>query len=159
MLVVVSLTQLKNNNFSKIEIFYFKQRKLLAVYLHHDSSILTNVFCSQILCSDAVISYLCSHFILWAWDLTSQANKARYVWPVPAPPSRPNYRLFGSFPIKTKIIVFLRHCPYWSKWLRPSFLYASPLLSIPSHKANDMIKNCCCDTNQIWSKPISYINA
>lgn len=53
------------------------QRKLLAVYLHHDDSILANVFCSQILCSETVVDYLSSNFITWAWDLTSEANKAR----------------------------------------------------------------------------------
>ena len=53
------------------------QRKLLAIYLHHDGSIVTNVFCQQILCSDPVISYLCNHFLLWGWDVTSDANLAR----------------------------------------------------------------------------------
>ena len=59
-------------------LFVLPQRKLLAVYLHHDDSILTNVFCSQILCSETVVSYLTSNFVTWAWDLTSESNKARY---------------------------------------------------------------------------------
>ncbi|XP_013397035.1 FAS-associated factor 1 [Lingula anatina] len=54
-----------------------KDRKLLAIYLHHDSSILANVFCSQILCSESVVSFLSNNFITWAWDLTSEANKAK----------------------------------------------------------------------------------
>jgi hypothetical protein len=28
---------------------------MLAVYLHHDNSVLTNVFCTQVLCADAVV--------------------------------------------------------------------------------------------------------
>ena len=54
------------------------QRKLLAVYLHHDGSILSNVFCSQALCQVSVVDYLSANFIVWGWDLTHEANKARY---------------------------------------------------------------------------------
>ncbi|XP_061167287.1 FAS-associated factor 1-like [Saccostrea echinata] len=56
-----------------------KDRKLLAVYLHHDGSILSNVFCSQILCSDSVVNYLSSNFITWAWDMTHETNCARLI--------------------------------------------------------------------------------
>lgn len=61
-----------------VYIFFFPQRKLLAVYLHHDGSILSNVFCSQILCSESVVNYLSSNFITWAWDMTHETNCARY---------------------------------------------------------------------------------
>ncbi|KAK8380594.1 hypothetical protein O3P69_016884 [Scylla paramamosain] len=54
-----------------------KNRKLLAVYLHHDGSILSNVFCSQALCQVSVVDYLSANFIVWGWDLTHEANKAR----------------------------------------------------------------------------------
>ncbi len=60
-------------------VFLCFQRRLLAIYLHHDSSIMANVFCSQILCSETIVSYLSSNFLTWAWDLTSEANKARLV--------------------------------------------------------------------------------
>ena len=53
------------------------QRKLLAIYLHHDNSILSNVFCSQILCAESVVAYLSNNFVTWGWDLTAEANKAR----------------------------------------------------------------------------------
>uniref|UniRef100_A0A3Q3JTW7 UBX domain-containing protein n=1 Tax=Monopterus albus TaxID=43700 RepID=A0A3Q3JTW7_MONAL len=61
------------------EAFYGKarDRKLLAIYLHNDDSVLSNVFCSQMMCADSVVSYLSQNFITWAWDVTKEANKAR----------------------------------------------------------------------------------
>ncbi|XP_064927468.1 FAS-associated factor 1 isoform X6 [Columba livia] len=54
-------------------------RKLLAIYLHHDESVLTNVFCSQMLCAESIVSYLSQNFITWAWDMTKEANRARFL--------------------------------------------------------------------------------
>lgn len=54
-------------------------RKMLAVYFHHDSSVLTNVFCTQALCADSVCSFLNENFINFGWDLTFSANKTRAV--------------------------------------------------------------------------------
>ncbi|CAM4717935.1 unnamed protein product [Leuciscus chuanchicus] len=61
------------------EAFYGKarDRKLLAIYLHNDESVLSNVFCSQMMCADSVVSYLSQNFITWAWDVSKEANKAR----------------------------------------------------------------------------------
>ncbi|KAF3690936.1 FAS-associated factor 1 [Channa argus] len=61
------------------EAFYGKarDRKLLAIYLHNDDSVLVNVFCSQMMCADSIVSYLSQNFITWAWDITKEANKAR----------------------------------------------------------------------------------
>ncbi|KAG7487790.1 hypothetical protein MATL_G00027230 [Megalops atlanticus] len=61
------------------EAFYGKarDRKLLAIYLHNDESVLTNVFCSQMLCAESIVSYLSQNFITWAWDVSKEANKAR----------------------------------------------------------------------------------
>uniref|UniRef100_A0A8C9WR96 Fas (TNFRSF6) associated factor 1 n=1 Tax=Scleropages formosus TaxID=113540 RepID=A0A8C9WR96_SCLFO len=61
------------------EAFYGKarDRKLLAIYLHNDESVLANVFCSQMLCAESIVSYLSQNFITWAWDVTKEANKAR----------------------------------------------------------------------------------
>ncbi|XP_037554026.1 FAS-associated factor 1 [Nematolebias whitei] len=61
------------------EAFYGKarDRKLLAIYLHNDESVLSNVFCSQMMCADSIVSYLSQNFITWAWDVTQEANKAR----------------------------------------------------------------------------------
>ncbi|XP_032884462.1 FAS-associated factor 1 [Amblyraja radiata] len=63
------------------EAFYGKarDRKLLAIYLHHDDSVLTNVFCSQLLCAESIVSYLSQNFITWAWDVTREANRARFL--------------------------------------------------------------------------------
>ncbi|KAJ8367154.1 hypothetical protein AAFF_G00330520 [Aldrovandia affinis] len=61
------------------EAFYgrARDRKLLSIYLHHDSSVLANVFCSQTLCADTVVSCLGQNFVTWAWDVTKEANRAR----------------------------------------------------------------------------------
>ncbi|KAJ8408445.1 hypothetical protein AAFF_G00258590 [Aldrovandia affinis] len=54
-----------------------RDRKLLAIYLHNDESVLSNVFCSQMMCAESIVSYLSQNFITWAWDVTKEANKAR----------------------------------------------------------------------------------
>ena len=43
--------------------------------MHHDGSVSSNVFCSQVLCSESVVSFLTSNFIIWGWDLTSSSNR------------------------------------------------------------------------------------
>lgn len=63
---------------TQLTMLYF-QRKLLAVYLHHDDSILSNVFCMHLLCTETVISYLTSNFITWGWDVSHESNMNRYV--------------------------------------------------------------------------------
>lgn len=55
------------------------QRRLLAVYLHHDGSILTNVFCTQLLGFESVLQCLNNHFVVWGWDLTYESNKLKWV--------------------------------------------------------------------------------
>ncbi|KAJ8357707.1 hypothetical protein SKAU_G00205010 [Synaphobranchus kaupii] len=60
------------------EAFYgrARERKLLSVYLHHDNSVLANVFCSQVMSAESVVSCLCHNFITWAWDVSTEANKS-----------------------------------------------------------------------------------
>lgn len=58
-------------------ISFFLQRKPLAVYLHDDNNIVTNVFCSKMLCSEEIVNYLTENFFVWAWDMTNDKNKAR----------------------------------------------------------------------------------
>jgi hypothetical protein len=52
-------------------------RKPLAIYVHHDLSIQSNVFCSQVLCAEPIVHYLSDNFILWAWDVTLASNRKR----------------------------------------------------------------------------------
>ncbi|KAG6456161.1 hypothetical protein O3G_MSEX009595 [Manduca sexta] len=51
-----------------------KERKLLGVYLHHEQSVLSNVFCAQLLGADAVLQTLSANFIVYGWDLTHPHN-------------------------------------------------------------------------------------
>jgi hypothetical protein len=53
------------------------ERKILAIYLHHDSSVLTNVFCTQLLGYESVMQMFETNFILWGWDLTFESNRSR----------------------------------------------------------------------------------
>ena len=53
------------------------ERRMLAVYLHHDSSVFTHVFCTQVLCSPPVLSLLAEHVTVWGWDLTRESNRHR----------------------------------------------------------------------------------
>lgn len=32
------------------------------------------------MCADSIVSYLSQNFITWAWDITKEANKARYAF-------------------------------------------------------------------------------
>ena len=52
---------------------------MLAVYVHHDKSVQSNVFCSQLLCADSIVSFLNQNFVTWAWDVTSLKNRERSV--------------------------------------------------------------------------------
>lgn len=63
----------KNNN-NYIVLFSLK-RKLLAIYLHHDGSVLTNVFCDHLMKCDTIMQTLEHNFILYGWDLTNESNK------------------------------------------------------------------------------------
>lgn len=51
------------------------QRKLLAIYLHHGDSILTNVFCDQVMKNERIIEAFAQNFILYGWDLTFESNR------------------------------------------------------------------------------------
>ncbi|XP_037067893.1 FAS-associated factor 1-like [Pollicipes pollicipes] len=55
------------------------ERRMLAIYLHHDGSVLANVFCSQLLCSESIVAYLASNFIVWGWDITFPSNQNRFL--------------------------------------------------------------------------------
>ncbi|CAG9564208.1 unnamed protein product [Danaus chrysippus] len=50
------------------------ERKLLGVYLHHEQSVLSNVFCAQLLGCETVLQTLAANFVLYGWDLTHPHN-------------------------------------------------------------------------------------
>lgn len=54
-----------------------KDRKILAIYLHHDSSVLTNVFCTQLLGFESVMQMFENNFVLWGWDITFESNRSK----------------------------------------------------------------------------------
>ncbi|XP_012260990.2 FAS-associated factor 1 [Athalia rosae] len=56
-----------------------KERKLLAVYLHHDNSVLANVFCTHLLGFETVLQLLSANFVVWGWDFTYQSNKQMFL--------------------------------------------------------------------------------
>jgi len=45
------------------------------MYLHHDGSVMSNVFCQQVLCNESVVSYLTNNFVVWGWDVTNESNR------------------------------------------------------------------------------------
>ncbi|XP_026740523.1 FAS-associated factor 1 isoform X1 [Trichoplusia ni] len=51
-----------------------KERKLLGLYLHHEQSVLSNVFCAQLLGCEAVLQTLAANFIVYGWDLSHPDN-------------------------------------------------------------------------------------
>jgi len=55
------------------------ERRPLLLYLHHDSSVLTHIFCSQILCSQQLVSYVTHNFVTWPWDMSHESNRQRFV--------------------------------------------------------------------------------
>jgi len=56
-----------------------QSRRALAIYLHHDKSVMSNVFCSQMLCTEAVSQLLNANFLSWAWDMTTAHNKNKFL--------------------------------------------------------------------------------
>ncbi|CAF3901208.1 unnamed protein product [Rotaria sp. Silwood2] len=53
------------------------ERRPLAIYLHNDRSVCANVFCAQVLASETTVEYLASNYVVWAWDITTDANRTR----------------------------------------------------------------------------------
>ncbi|XP_067633136.1 FAS-associated factor 1 isoform X2 [Eurosta solidaginis] len=61
-----------------------RERKLLAIYLHHGDSILTNVFCDQVMKNERTIEAFAQNFILYGWDLTFESNRNMFLSSVTA---------------------------------------------------------------------------
>ncbi|CAF3399674.1 unnamed protein product [Rotaria socialis] len=49
----------------------------LVLYIHHDRSIATEIFCRHVLCAEKITNYLAGNFIVWAWDRTNDINYQR----------------------------------------------------------------------------------
>ncbi|EDW85524.1 uncharacterized protein Dwil_GK23123 [Drosophila willistoni] len=56
-----------------------KQRKMLAIYLHHGESILTNVFCDHLMKHESIIQTFRENFVLFGWDMTYESNKDMFL--------------------------------------------------------------------------------
>lgn len=56
-----------------------RDRKLLAMYIHNDKSVLTNVFCTQLLGAESVRGCLADSFVVWGWDVTHPSNKTMFL--------------------------------------------------------------------------------
>ena len=48
---------------------------MLAIYLHHDGSVLTNVFCTELLGFETVLQTFANYFVVWGWDITNPDNR------------------------------------------------------------------------------------
>jgi hypothetical protein len=48
------------------------ERKILALYLHSDNTIFSNIFCSTALCDENIINFMSSNFVVWPWDLSTK---------------------------------------------------------------------------------------
>ncbi|KAF7270815.1 fas associated factor casp isoform X1 [Rhynchophorus ferrugineus] len=55
-----------------------KDRKILALYLHHDASVLTNVFCTHLLGFESIMQIIEKNFVLWGWDITFESNRQKF---------------------------------------------------------------------------------
>eukprot|EP00731_Ephydatia_muelleri_P018989 Em0011g1029a len=56
-----------------------RNRKPLFIYIHHDASILANIFSSVLLCSESVVSYLTANYLTWAWDVTCSKHRDQLI--------------------------------------------------------------------------------
>jgi hypothetical protein len=55
-------------------LFLFKRRPVL-VYIHHDISLFSNIFCKTIFCTTITVDYLLENYIVWPWDITQESNR------------------------------------------------------------------------------------
>ncbi|CAF4605939.1 unnamed protein product [Rotaria socialis] len=54
-----------------------EERRPVLVYVHHDGSMLDNIFCNRIFCSTTIIEYLLENYIVWPCDVTLEGNRNR----------------------------------------------------------------------------------
>lgn len=56
-----------------------REKRMLALYVHHDGSILSNVFCTELLGSEATQQILSNYFIIWGWDVTNETSRGMLI--------------------------------------------------------------------------------
>ncbi|UJR19503.1 hypothetical protein I4U23_022632 [Adineta vaga] len=59
--------------------FDIHERLPLLVYIHNDTSLFTNPFCSNTFCTSHIIEYLFENYLIWPWDITLETNKTRLI--------------------------------------------------------------------------------
>ncbi|CAF1229144.1 unnamed protein product [Adineta steineri] len=57
----------------------FEKRRPVLVYIYDDKSMLNNIFCQTIFCSEIIIDYLLENYIVWPWDITFISNKNKLI--------------------------------------------------------------------------------
>ncbi|KAK0395032.1 hypothetical protein QR680_001076 [Steinernema hermaphroditum] len=73
---VGSLREAMREAFESPEII---ERRPLAIYLHDDNSIASNIFAGKVLCASAVSDLLSGQYVTWAWDVTQSENKDKFL--------------------------------------------------------------------------------
>ncbi|XP_070070795.1 FAS-associated factor 1-like [Drosophila takahashii] len=56
----------------------YDKKKILAIYLHHDDSILTNIFCHRVLKAEKILNVLKHNFIVYGVDLTKKTPAVEF---------------------------------------------------------------------------------
>ncbi|CAH1404155.1 unnamed protein product [Nezara viridula] len=56
-----------------------REKRMLALYVHHDGSVLSNVFCTELLGSEATHQILSNYFVVWGWDVTNESSRGMLV--------------------------------------------------------------------------------
>lgn len=62
-----------------VQTAHYSIRRPLLIYIHNDNSILTQVFCTQVLCQQAIVDFINSNFVFWAWDFTLEENRTKLI--------------------------------------------------------------------------------
>ncbi|CAF1142598.1 unnamed protein product [Adineta steineri] len=56
-----------------------EERRPVLVYIHDDKSMLNNIFCQTIFCSEIITDYLLENYIVCPWDITFISNKNKLI--------------------------------------------------------------------------------
>lgn len=77
--------------------------KPLLLYLHDDSNIATNIYCSQVLCSRATSDFINHNFVPWGCDMTTPESR-RVVLDSTRPLVRLSRSLSASYPCLAVVV-------------------------------------------------------